>query len=149
MAAPSESLILSIAHVNLSVPPGTLDQAKTFYTSTLGFTARPVPPAQVESVAWFDIASSGQQIHISYPEGPAKASDTNNPAASRHPCFKLASRDALVAVQQRILNHIARGGPDAPMACDAVGTSSGAQGVEYPTRFFARDFAGNRLEFSL
>ena len=25
----------------------------------------------------------------------------------------------------------------------------GAQGVEYPTRFFARDYAGNRLEFSL
>lgn len=28
-------------------------------------------------------------------------------------------------------------------------TSSGAKGVEYPTRFFARDYAGNRLEFSL
>ena len=25
----------------------------------------------------------------------------------------------------------------------------GDQGVEYPKRFFARDFAGNRLEFSL
>lgn len=25
----------------------------------------------------------------------------------------------------------------------------GAQGKEYPTRFFARDYAGNRLEFSL
>lgn len=25
----------------------------------------------------------------------------------------------------------------------------GAQGVEYPKRFFARDYAGNRLEFSL
>lgn len=27
--------------------------------------------------------------------------------------------------------------------------STGAKGVEYPTRFFARDYAGNRLEFSL
>jgi hypothetical protein len=27
--------------------------------------------------------------------------------------------------------------------------NSGAEGVEYPTRFFARDFAGNRLEFSV
>lgn len=26
---------------------------------------------------------------------------------------------------------------------------AGAQGVEYPSRFFARDYAGNRLEFSL
>jgi hypothetical protein len=25
----------------------------------------------------------------------------------------------------------------------------GAKGVEYPNRFFARDYAGNRLEFSL
>ena len=25
----------------------------------------------------------------------------------------------------------------------------GAKGVEYPTRFFARDYAGNRLEFSV
>lgn len=25
----------------------------------------------------------------------------------------------------------------------------GHQGVEYPKRFFARDYAGNRLEFSL
>jgi hypothetical protein len=25
----------------------------------------------------------------------------------------------------------------------------GAKGVEYPKRFFARDYAGNRLEFSL
>jgi len=27
--------------------------------------------------------------------------------------------------------------------------NSGAKGEEYSTRFFARDFAGNRLEFSL
>lgn len=26
---------------------------------------------------------------------------------------------------------------------------SGDKGIEYPKRFFARDFAGNRLEFSL
>jgi hypothetical protein len=26
---------------------------------------------------------------------------------------------------------------------------SGDQGIEYPKRFFARDYAGNRLEFSL
>ena len=25
----------------------------------------------------------------------------------------------------------------------------GSQGVEYPERFFARDYAGNRLEFSI
>lgn len=30
-----------------------------------------------------------------------------------------------------------------------INVLTGAKGVEYPTRFFARDFAGNRLEFSL
>lgn len=30
---------------------------------------------------------------------------------------------------------------------DIVGL--GSKGVEYPVRFFARDYAGNRLEFSL
>ena len=28
-------------------------------------------------------------------------------------------------------------------------TAIGSKGKEYPTRFFARDFAGNRLEFSI
>ena len=27
--------------------------------------------------------------------------------------------------------------------------ATGDQGAEYPQRFFARDYAGNRLEFSL
>jgi hypothetical protein len=30
-----------------------------------------------------------------------------------------------------------------------MGCGVGAKGVEYPQRFFVRDFAGNRLEFSL
>ena len=32
---------------------------------------------------------------------------------------------------------------------DDADSQTGAQGVEYPQRFFARDFAGNRLEFSI
>jgi hypothetical protein len=30
-----------------------------------------------------------------------------------------------------------------------IGGGVGAKGVEYPKRYFARDYAGNRLEFSL
>ena len=33
--------------------------------------------------------------------------------------------------------------------CWLIPRCSGAKGVEYPQRFFARDYAGNRLEFSL
>lgn len=37
-----------------------------------------------------------------------------------------------------------------PRMADKPGVdNSGSQCVEFPTRFFARDFAGNRLEFSL
>lgn len=44
--------ITGIAHVNLTVPPGTLDQAAAFYGSTLGFTRVPVPVLQKETLAW-------------------------------------------------------------------------------------------------
>ena len=45
-------LISGIAHVNLTVPAGTLEQANTFYGETLGLTARAVPAAQKGSLAW-------------------------------------------------------------------------------------------------
>lgn len=46
--------------------------------------------------------------------------------------------------------HFERGGEAAPKEADKPGEkNSGAVGVEYPTRFFARDYAGNRLEFTV
>lgn len=143
---PPEPLITGLAHINLSIPLGTLDDAKSFYGRTLGLTSRPVPAAQVDSLAWFDIGASGQQVHISYLKHDQ---DITIASSSRHPCFKLASPEALLALQRRILKHLEDGGKAAPMACDSVGESSGPRTVEYPTRFFARDYSGNRLEFSL
>ncbi|KAL6702895.1 hypothetical protein ACN47E_000857 [Coniothyrium glycines] len=118
-------MITGIHHINLVVPPYTLHLAHAFYATTLGFTPRPVPHLQRTTLAWFDIGSSGQQVHIAF----GKPEDFTH-TSSRHPCFK--------------------GGEDAPVQADKPGESnSGAEGVEYPTRFFARDFAGNRLEFTL
>ncbi|KAK7908197.1 hypothetical protein PG985_015500 [Apiospora marii] len=144
-------LITGIAHINLTIPPGTLEHAKTFYGTTLGLTPRAVPAAQTETLAWFDIGASSsssgqQQVHISTAK---HAEDTTSASSSRHPCFAVGSPEALQALQERIVAHHQRGGTDAPMMADPVGTSSGSKGAEYPTRFFARDFAGNRLEFSL
>ena len=48
----SADLISGIAHVNLTIPSGTLDQAHAFYGDTLGFKSRPVPQAQKGSLAW-------------------------------------------------------------------------------------------------
>lgn len=45
-------LITGIAHVNLTVPVGTLDLAAEFYEGTLGFTRVPVPVLQRGTLAW-------------------------------------------------------------------------------------------------
>ncbi|KAN0098178.1 Glyoxalase/Bleomycin resistance protein/Dihydroxybiphenyl dioxygenase [Hyaloscypha variabilis] len=138
-------MITGIAHVNLTVPPGTLEQAAEFYGNTLGFTRVAVPVLQKDSLAWFDITPKGQQIHIS-----SNSPVPNEPTASRHPCFKLESPEKLNELRERIWAHFESGREGKPMAADKPGdVDSGAKGVEYPTRFFARDFAGNRLEFSL
>ncbi|KXT09483.1 hypothetical protein AC579_7828 [Pseudocercospora musae] len=136
-------MISGIAHVNLLVPPGTLDQANAFYGETLGLSAREVPSLQKGSLAWFDIGSSGQQVHIAFGQN-------TEPKSSRHPCFKIESPEALLALRQKIWEHYARGDDSAPKEADKPGEAdSGAKGAEYPSRFFARDYAGNRLEFSL
>ncbi|KIX93241.1 uncharacterized protein Z520_11096 [Fonsecaea multimorphosa CBS 102226] len=141
----SSSLITGLAHVNLTVPAGTLEQANEFYGTTMGLTPRAVPHLQKGTLAWFDIGSSGQQVHVAF----GAPSDFEK-KSSRHPCFKLSSPEALLQLRQRIWEHFVRGGEAAPTEADKPGdVNSGAQGVEYPSRFFARDYAGNRLEFSL
>jgi catechol 2,3-dioxygenase-like lactoylglutathione lyase family enzyme len=46
-------MIIGIAHVNLTVPPGTLEQAAEFYGNTLGFTRVAVPVLQKDTLAWY------------------------------------------------------------------------------------------------
>ncbi|TXT06364.1 uncharacterized protein COLE_05695 [Cutaneotrichosporon oleaginosum] len=70
--------------------------------------------------------------------------------SSRHPCFALPDGAALVELQGRIYEHHVAGGAAAAVECDRPGAdNSGSKGVEYPDRFFARDYAGNRLEFAV
>jgi catechol 2,3-dioxygenase-like lactoylglutathione lyase family enzyme len=139
------NMIQGIDHINLVVPTGTLDQAQEFYGQTLGLTSKPVPHLQKGQLAWFDIGTSGQQVHIAH----GKPEDFNF-NSSQHPCFRLANTDDLLALRQKIWEHHERGGESAPQQADKPGEEdSGAKGVEYPTRFFARDYAGNRLEFTI
>jgi hypothetical protein len=116
--------ITSIAHINLTVPPGTLSQAHAFYSTTLGLTPRPVPALQKDSLAWFDIGSSGQQIHIAH----GKASDfealeegKGEKLSSRHPCFKVGSPEGLVELRRKVYEHFERGGEGAPREADKPG----------------------------
>jgi len=46
-------MITGIAHVNLTVPSGTLEHAAAFYETTLGFKRIPVPVLQKHELAWF------------------------------------------------------------------------------------------------
>ncbi|KAJ5491423.1 hypothetical protein N7539_002990 [Penicillium diatomitis] len=137
-------MITGIAHVNLTVTAGSLDYARQFYGETLGLQSAPVPQHRVGSLVWFDIGSSGQQIHISC--------GSTDPESKRHPCFRLPSREELETLQNKIYEHHLRGGPAAPMAADKPGEGSSVStsgSTEYPRRFFARDYAGNLLEFTL
>ncbi|KIM99341.1 hypothetical protein OIDMADRAFT_20018 [Oidiodendron maius Zn] len=138
-------MITGIAHVNLVVPPGTLDHAKDFYGVTLGFHLVSPPAIMQDVLAWFDITPKGQQIHIAFGEPSDFAAHS-----SRHPCFRVESAEALLLLQARVWEHFERGDASAPVMADKPGGPiSGAVASDIPKRFFARDYAGNRLEFSL
>lgn len=143
-----EPLITGLHHINLTIPHGTLHLATSFYATTLGLAPRAVPAAQAHELAWFDVGppSAGQQVHISLPK---HAADDVRADASRHPCFRVGSPAALLELQRRVHAHLLRGGADAPRHADPPGESSGEKGPDYPQRFFARDYAGNRLEFTV
>ncbi|KZT59598.1 putative glyoxalase family protein [Calocera cornea HHB12733] len=134
------------AHVNLTVPAGTLPIANEFYEGVLNFRVIPVPSLQKDTLAWYDVGG-GQQLHVSHPKDATFPID---PISSRHPCFKVLSMELLNELRERIWAFKQEGKASAPLDADAPGmVDSGAQGPEYPKRFFCRDYAGNRLEFTL
>lgn len=45
-------MITGIAHVNLTVTPGTLEHAEEFYAKTLGLIPAPVPELQKGTILW-------------------------------------------------------------------------------------------------
>lgn len=46
-------MISGIAHINLTIPQGTLKQAEEFYGATLGLTFAPVPELQKGTILWY------------------------------------------------------------------------------------------------
>lgn len=106
-------MIVGLAHVNLIVPKGTLGLAEEFYGNTLGLTPRPVPHLQKHMLAWYDIGTSGQQVHIAF--GPQEVD------SSRHPCFKLESPEKLVELQNKVWEHYERKDESSPRAADKPG----------------------------
>ena len=58
-------MISGIAHVNILVPPGSLDKAVSFYSGTLGLSSRPVPELQKGTLAWYVWSKGRREQHDS------------------------------------------------------------------------------------
>jgi catechol 2,3-dioxygenase-like lactoylglutathione lyase family enzyme len=113
-------MLRRIAHVNLTIDD--VDAARAFYGELLGLAAVARPGDAPGRGCWF--ALGDVELHLSIEEG------ADNARSKRHVAFEVTD---LAALRERI-------------TAAGVATHSGSPmaGVE---RFFARDPAGNRLEF--
>jgi hypothetical protein len=57
-------MLTGIAHVNLTVPTDTLDEAEAFYSNTLGMQRVPVPALQKDRLAWYVISYCPSVISV-------------------------------------------------------------------------------------
>lgn len=113
---------LRIAHVNLSIDD--VDAARAFYGELLGLAALARPADAGRSGCWYAVGDL--EIHLSLEEG------ADNRSSKRHLAFEV---DDLAALRARLSS-----------AGVAIDDRSPMQGVD---RFFVRDPAGNRLEFTV
>jgi catechol 2,3-dioxygenase-like lactoylglutathione lyase family enzyme len=115
--------ITGIDHVQIAVPPELETAAIEFYEKTLGLRRLP-KPGGTDDVrgAWFDAGNT--QLHIGVQEKGF------TPASKAHPGL-------MVANLQAAIDHLANAGIETKPGSDLPGLK----------RFFAKDPAGNRLEF--
>jgi catechol 2,3-dioxygenase-like lactoylglutathione lyase family enzyme len=80
--------ILSIDHVQLAMPEGKEDDARAFYSSILGFSEMPKPPALAKrGGAWFQ--SGNVRLHLGVEKD-------FRPARKAHPAFLVDNLDAIL-----------------------------------------------------
>jgi catechol 2,3-dioxygenase-like lactoylglutathione lyase family enzyme len=84
--------ILSIDHVQIAMPDGEEEHARSFYVKLLGFTEIPKPPELAKrGGAWFQ--SENVQLHLG-------VESDFRPARKAHPAFIVDDIDALIAKVQ-------------------------------------------------
>jgi catechol 2,3-dioxygenase-like lactoylglutathione lyase family enzyme len=84
--------MLSIDHVQIAIPVGEEEKARTFYISLLGFTEIPKPPELAKrGGAWFQ--SGNVQLHLG-------VESDFRPARKAHPAFIVDELDSLIAKVQ-------------------------------------------------
>jgi catechol 2,3-dioxygenase-like lactoylglutathione lyase family enzyme len=116
-------VITGFDHVQLAMPRGREDSARSFYAALLGMTELPKPPALApRGGCWF--ASGAAVLHLGVEEPFA-------PARKAHPALLVDDLDALAAALSAAGHACARADGEIP-------------GVR---RFHTRDPFGNRVEF--
>jgi catechol 2,3-dioxygenase-like lactoylglutathione lyase family enzyme len=116
----ASGVLRRIAHVNLTIDD--VDAARAFYGDLLGLTAVNRPGDAPGRGCWFVLGDV--ELHLSIEQG------ADNARSRRHVAFEVTD---LAALRERITG-----------AGVEIHSGSAMAGVE---RFFARDPAGNRLEF--
>jgi catechol 2,3-dioxygenase-like lactoylglutathione lyase family enzyme len=116
-------VITGFDHVQLAMPRGREDAARSFYAALLGMTELPKPPALApRGGCWF--ASGAAVLHLGVEE-------PFSPARKAHPALLVDDLDALAATLSAAGHACARADGEIP-------------GVR---RFHTRDPFGNRVEF--
>jgi catechol 2,3-dioxygenase-like lactoylglutathione lyase family enzyme len=114
-------MVISLHHVNVTVPAELESAAKIFYGSVLGLQQVPKPSTSRQSGAWYQIGAN--QLHLSVEAEPRSTS-------SRHVCFKVTD---LAAAEKRFRDVGVQIIPDTRPQPGTL-------------RFYVRDPAGNQLE---
>ena len=116
-------MVITLHHVNVTVPAELEGATKRFYREVLGLKQIPKPATSRQSGAWYDIG--GTQLHLSIDEEPQQMS-------SRHVCLTVSD---LAAAEQKLREAGIEIIPDPrPNSASA--------------RFFVRDPGGNQLEIA-
>lgn len=111
-----------IHHVQLAVPPGREEAARTFYVGVLRMEEVPKPPElSARGGLWLRLA--GAELHLG-------VENEFRPARKAHPAFEVDDLDEL---RRRLRQH------GVPVLDDEL--------VPGRKRFYAQDPFGNRLEF--
>jgi len=112
---------MQLSHINISMPKGGEDMARSFYKGILGLREVPKPePLRVRGGVWFD--AGGLDIHLSIEE------QRYGPDAQRHFGLECADVDGL-RLKLKTAGVETEDGRPAPWK-----------------RFFVRDPFGNRIE---
>ena len=122
---PMEFRVVSLSHVNVTVPAEAEAAAKTFYQTVLGLKEIPKPAGTRQNLgAWYELG--GLQLHLSVEE------KATNAASDRHVCYVVAD----IAVAER---HIRDSG------AEIISDPRPIAGVK---RFYVRDPGGNLIEIT-